>query len=266
MTTRKNTELDAFEQELKTDMTLPRKWRKHFVTVFKEQANQIEEPEEIRDFLDAWAWFRRPDEFMFLTLKYLAQSGANSAYFLANDYLFDQGVESKYTKRKDMQVLAARFRRSCHKLYRAGLIQGVSVKPEDVGPGRNSVTIWVSPFAKQKDIDICKKFYVELAEGRTMSAKDIKKPDKKLTLHNRKMKVQSILDKYKENPQFNDYFKCVKKHEEGLQSHKKIKSRYRRSLFVYKCKECDRDLLEIPFEEFIDLKKKHLYKKWDIKD
>jgi len=266
MQTDKVKDLHDFEEKLKAEMNLPKKWRKPFVTVFKSQAALIEEPEDIQDLIDAWTWFRKPDPLMYLTLKLLARSGASTPYFLAVDYLFDQGVEMEYQKRKDVQTLAARFRRSCHKLYRCGLLQGVAVKPEEVGPGRRSVTIWVTPFAKDEDINNCKKFYTDLAEGRNIPDKKEKKAPKDLTLHNRKMKVLSILDRYKDNPQFYDYFKCSKKHEEGLESHKKIKSSYRKKHFLYKCKECQRELEEISFEEFMDLKKKQLYKKWDIKD
>jgi hypothetical protein len=203
---------------------------------------------------------------MMLTLRLFAASGASTPYFLAVDYLFEKGIESHYQMKKDVQRLAARFRRACHKLYRSGLLTGVAVKPEEVGPGRRSVTIWVTPWAKDKDIDKIRKFYIDMTEGRLYHSKKEKKGSKDLTLHNRKMKVFSILDRYKENPHWYDYYKCPKKHDEGLETHKKIKSRYKKKKFLYKCKECGRELVEIPYEEFMELKKKQLFKKWKIKD
>jgi hypothetical protein len=262
----KNKDLTTFESQLQMEKQIPAKWRRYLVMLFKEQVREIQEPEEIRDIIDSWRWIRKLDPFMMLTLRLLGLSGASTPYFLAVDYLFEKGVEAEHQRKKDIQKLAARFRRACHKLYRSGLLTGVAVKPEEVGPGRHSVTIWVTPFAKDKEIDKIRNFYIDLVEGRFFQNKHQKKETKDLTLHNRKMKVLSILDKYKEHPAWYDYYKCPKKHEKGLETHKKLKSAYKRKKFVFKCKECNRDLTEISFDEFMSLKKKQLYKKWDIKE
>jgi hypothetical protein len=266
MNTDKTSNLHELEADISFHRNIPKRWRKCFVDIFKEQAASIEEPEEIQDIIDAWSWFRKLDPWMLITLQMFAQSPASTPYFLSVDYLFDQGVESEHQTKKDLQKLNSRFRRACHKLYRAGMLRGVTVKPEEVGPGRRSVTIWLAPFARDKDVEPVRKFYVQLTEGRMISNKQAKKQPNELTLHNRKMKVMSILDNYKEHPNWYDYYKCSKKHEEGLESHKKIKSRYKKKKYLLKCKDCQRDLIEIPFEEFMEHKKKQLYKKWGIKE
>lgn len=261
-----SSDLNTFEAQLTKETEIPFKWRKYIVQIFKEQVSKIEEPEEIQDIIDSWAWIRKLDPLMMLTLRLLSISGASTPYFLSVDYLFEKGVEVHYQRKKDIQKLAARFRRTCHKLYAAGLLTGVAIKPEEVGPGRYSVTIWITPFAKDKDIERVKQFYTNMTEGRWVPDKKEKKRPKDLTLHNRKMKVISILDKYKENPSWFDYYKCSKKHDQGLESHKKVHSRYKRKKFLYRCKECNRELEEISYNEFMDLKKKQLYKQWDLKD
>lgn len=265
MSAKASADVNKLENTINEQLPIPKKWREEIVRVVKEQVNQIEEPEEWQDILESWSWFKKPNRWILKTFKYTIAHPATTAYFLAIDYMFNEGLDPYDISKKEMGRICASFRRAVHNLYEAGLIRTIAVTPEEVGLGRNSVTIWVTPWAKSKDIERIKKFYTEVVEGRSGIRKQAERKPKDITLHNRKVQVMTILDKYKINSHVFDYYKCPKKHDSGLKPIKKVKSSYKRKKFLRTCPECNRSLIEIPFEEFIEIKKKILFKKYDIK-
>jgi hypothetical protein len=54
-----DTDLNTFEIELRKEKSIPVKWRKYLVIMFKQQVAKIEEPEEIQDIVNSWRWIRK---------------------------------------------------------------------------------------------------------------------------------------------------------------------------------------------------------------
>jgi hypothetical protein len=137
--------------------------------------------------------------------------------------------------------------------------------PDVVGYKRNTVTIWIAPFAKEKEVERAIDFYKNIGGVKGEKSKDIKKTPKEIVEHNRKMKALTALDKYKINSQMFDHYKCPKNHAEGLRRHRKLKHNYMRRRVERKCPSCRRDLELLTYEEFLKLKKKRIEQKYSVK-
>jgi hypothetical protein len=242
------------------------RWSDVIVGIAKKQVAEMETADEWADIIGRWKWWESPHPWIVETLNMLAKVPAASAYVMAIKYVFYKKIDDSKMRRKDFQVLAGRFRRAFTYLYQAGLIKGEPITPEEIGPGRRSVTIWVAPFANSYDKMVAREFYLKHTEGRSGKAGKNKKALKEVSEYNRKVKVESILDKYKENPHLNNWFMCPKKHPSGLTYRTKLNLRYKRKIALPKCPECDRELIIISHEEFMEKMKKKLYKEYDLKN
>lgn len=241
------------------------KWKKIIVDLAKEQVNSIENPEEWSDILEDWSWFRNPHPWIFETLNLLVRYPASSAFLLANNYIFDKGLDMDEISKKKADILAQKIRRSLYKLHSVGLVTSIVLGPEELGPGRNTVTIWIAPFAKEKEIERSRNFYLAMGGTPGRAAKSDSKTAKDISEHNRKVKVLAIMDKFKEKPQLYEYYKCPKKHPEGFKTPRKPNSSWKKQKYVRKCPECERELVQISHAEFLDLKLKSLCEQWDVK-
>lgn len=255
----------SLEDDIVKNFNLHRKWKKTIVELVKKQVNMIEEPEEWSDILEDWAWFRDPHPFVLKTLDLLAKYRAASAYLLATYYVVDDKDEFERSSRKEIEVLAARFRRVFTKLHRAGLVYADTIMPDSDTVLRNAVTIWITPFAKESDIASIRDFYRKVGGTRRKPEKVDKKTAKDISEHNRKVKVMAILDKYRDTKNLNDHYKCPKKHPEGFKSPRKAQSHWKKTKYIRKCPACERELVQISYKAFMDLKKKSLCEEWGIK-
>lgn len=242
------------------------RWSDVIVGIAKKEVAEMETAEEWADIIGRWRWWESPHPWIVETLNMLAKVPAASAYFMAIKYVFYKRLDDSKMRRKDFQVLAGRFRRAFTYLYMAGLVEGYPLTPEEVGPGRRSVTIWVTPFASDYDKAVAREFYLRHTEGRSGKKSKNKKAIKEVSEYNRKIKVEAFLDKYKENPHLYNWFMCSKKHGPGLTYRKKLKPRYKRKFIPPKCPECDRILNKTSHEEFMKQMKKKLYKEYNLKD
>jgi hypothetical protein len=59
-------------------------------------------------------------------------------------------------------------------MIESGLMNTITLTPEEVGKGRRTVTIYVSPFSEEKHINACKKLY--LNRGGRAGTKKVKTP------------------------------------------------------------------------------------------
>jgi hypothetical protein len=252
-------------EEIFCHVDLDERWQKVIVDLAKKQVKEMETAEEWADIIRQWKWWDDPHPWLIETLNMLAKVPAASAYLLAIKYVFYKKLDDSKMRRKDFQVLAARFRRAFIYLYQAGLIRGEPITPEEIGPGRRSVTIWIAPFASDYDMAVAKEFYLRHTEGRSGKEIKNKKVVKEVSNYNRKIKVESMLDSYKINPHLNNWYMCPKKHPDAFTYRKKLKSRYKRRSVTPKCSQCDRDLIIISHEEFIERVKNKLYKEFGIK-
>jgi hypothetical protein len=259
MSIAKNDPVSQVEEELNKNIPISNRWKRHILEVFKRQVNDIEELEELPALLDAWAFLIRPSPWLWETINMLDRYAAQSSYFLAINYIFDADIESERIGRKEEKKIAQRFRRALHRLYNAGIITSIYFSPEDVGFGRRSVTIWISPFAKGHHIEKMKQFYTNVGGILTKATKKaVKKTPKDVVEHNLKVQAYHTLYKYTRMPQTYDYYKCSKKHVVGLKRVQKSPARYRKRKDIPSCPNCNKNLIPISYEEFIKLKEKTL--------
>lgn len=255
----------TFDADNVKEFPIPKRWKKVIVDLFKEQAKLIEEPEEIAYLIEDWNWFRNPNPWVFNVLDILARNPACSAYIMATHYFMDQGRDLAEVTRKEMKKISQSFRRALAVLHLARLVRGEVLIPGEHVVLRNAVTIWIAPFAKEKDIQNIKNYYLNIGgKPRKPNKVDSKSPEQ-LSEHNRKMKVLAIMDKYRDTPQLYDYYRCPKRHPEGFRVPRKAQSHWKKKEYVRKCKECDRELIQISHNEFMKEKYKSLCEQWEVK-
>jgi hypothetical protein len=251
-------ELTTFEDEINNRIPIPKRWRKYIVEEFKRQASAIDEIEDIRRLILSWKWITRPQQWVWETINMLDLFPATTTYLLSINYVFERGIESEAFGKREEKKLASRFRRAIHRLFQVNLISAIHLEPDQVGAGRKSVTIWVSPFAKKKDIEKTKRFYLAMGGIPGTVAKQQKKTPKEIAQHNIKVQAYHTLHKYTFNPHLFVFYRCPKKHPRGLKRTNKINSPYKKKITTYTCDTCNRSLIEITHEEFMKLKEKSL--------
>lgn len=258
MSLSEKSEIIDFEEEINKKIPISKRWKEYIVNEFKKQANEIEELEELPTLLRRWRWFRKPQPWVWETINMLDLFPATTAYLLAVNYIFEKGMESQEFGKKSEKKLAQRFRRALYRLHTIGIITPIYIQPDEVGPGRRSVTIWTSPFVKGKDIDKVKVFYLSMGGILGQEVKEQKKTPKEVVEHNLKVQAYHTLYKYTVKPKLYNFYKCPKKHVDGLKRIKKYPYRYRKQKPVNKCPKCNKILNEIHYEDFIVLKEKAL--------
>jgi hypothetical protein len=259
MNVRENDQISQIEQELNKNIPISNRWKRFILEEFKRQVNQLEELEELSALLQAWSFFIRPSDWLWETINMLDRYGAQSSYFLSINHIFDTGIESAEIGKKEEKKFAQRFRRALHRLFNAGIVTAIHFSPEEVGFGRRSVTIWISPFAKGHQIEKMKQFYTSVGGILSKATKKaVKKSPKDVVEHNLKVQAYHTLYKYTRHPQMYDYYKCPKKHADGVKRTQKTNIRWKKQKRNPECPKCNKKLEEIPYEEFIKLKEKVL--------
>jgi hypothetical protein len=253
-------EIKDFEETINRKIPIPLKWKRHILDVFKTQANNIEDLEYLPDLIKAWAWITRPQPSIWTLINYLNRYPATTPFLLATSYVFDEGIESEETSSKDIQKFAARFRRAIYHLYHCGILTCRVVTPEEVGLGNITTTIWITPFAKEKDIEKTRQFYMNMGGNRGARAPKKSKTPKDVAVHNAKVQVYALLNKYTSNSHMFDYYQCPKNHSEGLKRTRGVRPASKKKKLRIFCTECNRRLIEIPYEEFMDIKEKQILK------
>jgi hypothetical protein len=258
-------DIDKFKKTVTDKIPISKKWKDHILEQFKKQAVSIEDISEIRDIILTWTWITRNCEWVWKTVNLLSKYPASTVYLLGVNYVIDEGLDKKDFSKKDERNIRDHVRRAIHKLHYAGLITAVVMDPTEVPVGVRAPTVWISPFAKSDHIQKTKNFYRNMGGWKKKASKKTPKDAKEITEHNLKMKVYSILSKWKYNYQVYDYYKCPKKHDEGYKRKKKKKSKSLARLTKYNCVICKKELEKISFLEFYEYKEKDLLKKWGIK-
>jgi hypothetical protein len=245
--------------------SLDKRWHKPIVDLAKEQVGGMETPEEWSDILQAWRFFGRPAKHIIETLNMFARFPAASAYYLAIQYMFIKGLDDEEMTEQDIQALTQRFRRTIWQLYGAELLRAIHIKPEETGPGRRTVTIWLAPFAKDKDIEKVKTLYLNMGGVIGRTPKDPSKTPREVAEYNVKVKIETALLRYKKQSRFYDHYVCPKKHPEGTKAIKKQPKRYKTKMSPNKCLKCGRLLNKIPIDVWEPIKRKEMCKEEGIK-
>jgi len=262
---RDKTRVEDVTERLDKDIPIPRKWKEHMLEEFKKQVNLLEHFSEIETVVYAWRWVLNPKHIFWETINYLNVYRAVSAFTITLNYTFDEGLDDeryddKWQRKKQMQFL-----RVLQKLHYCGILTAVTLKPEEIGPGRHVPTIFLSPWAKDADFQKIKEFYINMGGAPGTKPKKASKTAKELSDHNQEMKVYSALKKYETGKQLYDFYKCPKKHPEALDRQRKPGKKTREALKKYHCPNCKKELQKISFNEFIRIKEKALLEHYNLK-
>jgi hypothetical protein len=196
----------------------------------------------------------------------LEYNPACSAYLLTVVYMSRQKSDYMDLSEKERERITQRLRRALQRLYFAGLVDSFTIDPSEVPEGVRVPTIYVAPFATEKNIERAVDFY-KSRDGQygTKSRKASTDMAKDVAAYNHKVKAHTIINKYKENGQMFNFYKCPKKHFEGLIRKQKTNRKSKEALKRPKCKHCDRELVKIDIDEFMPLIQKSIFQRWGIK-
>ena len=258
-------DIDKFKKDVTDKIPISNRWKDYILDEFKRQVNSIEEISEINDIISQWIWITRDCKWVWKTIDLLTKYPASTVYLLGVNYVVDNGLDKKgFTKQQERNI-RDNIRRAIYKLHYAGLITAVVMDPTQVPTGVRAPTIWISPFSKKEHVQRTRNFYINMGGWKSKDLKKAPKDAKEITEHNLKMKVYSVLSRWKYNYQVYDYYRCPRKHDEGYKRKKKTKSKSIARINRPKCEICNKELEIISFLEFYDYKEKELLNKWGIK-
>ena len=231
---------------------------------FKKQVDLLDKFSEISSVIRAWKWTTKDHPFLWEMINYLDITNACTAYTLALRMLLDEGEEAMNIPPNKLKVFVHKIRRYLQVLQYCGVLSAVTLDSVDVGPNRFAPTIYLTPWSTDKDFGIVKEFYLTMGGVPGKSPEKASKNPKELSRHNHEVKAYDELDKYRTSPQLYNFYKCHKKHEEGLLRIRKPTPRTKEALLVHKCSNCGKALNIINYEEFMDRKEKELLKKYGL--
>jgi hypothetical protein len=144
---------------------IPQKWRKFLVDTYKEQANSVEEPEDISKITQKWRWtISNQRDSILMTIRLLHLKEAATVRRLVDEYINQTDINifdmEEAEETRLYNKMGKLFYRALKILYDCNLVKTISLDRETVGSGKRAVSIWVSPFAKKKQIDKEKHLYL----------------------------------------------------------------------------------------------------------
>jgi hypothetical protein len=259
-------DMKNFQDALLNELNLSQKWIDHIIEKWKQEASNVQSIDDIQDQITSWKWILSSSPILWETMQLLEYNPACSAYLLTIVYMSRQETDFLDQSEKERERITQRFRRALQRLYYAGLIEAITIDPSEIPEGVRAPTIYISPFANKAHVQRAIDFYkTRDGEYGTKSRKPITDTAKDVTSHNHKVKALTIINKYRENAQMFNFYKCPKRHDEGLIRKQKTNRKSKEALERPKCKECDRELIKIKIDEFMPLIQKSVFDRWDIK-
>lgn len=252
------------QSSIGNNIPIPNKWKEFMLGEFKRQVDLLDKFSEISSIIRAWKWTTKDHPLLWEIITFLDFTPACTAHTLALRMLFDEGEEAMNMPANELKNFTHKIRRYLQMLQYCGILTAVTLEPTDVGPNRYAPTIYLTKWSTDKDFNRVKEFYLTMGGVRGTPVPKVSKGAKELTKHNREMKAYTELDKYKTSPQLYNFYKCPKKHQEGLLRLRKPTPRTKEALKVHKCEKCRKKLDIIPHQEFLKKKEKELLKKFGI--
>ena len=248
------------------EYNLSKRWIEAIIDLWKEEANEVNTIDDIQQQISSWKWIEDSSSFLWEIMSLLEYNPAPSAFLLTIDYISQKNTDLLDISFKERERYTQRIRRALTRLYMAGLVDVYTIDPEEIPEGIRVPTLYIAPFANERDIEKSKKFY-KTRDG-SHGFKKRKQDDtlvKQVSEHNHRVKAYTIINRYRENYQVFNYYKCPKNHSEGLIRKKKTNRKTKEALRPVKCDECGNILEKIKFEEFFKLIETDILKRWDLK-
>jgi hypothetical protein len=164
-------EITKIEKNLDKRIPIPNRWKNHILKVFKDEISDIEELDELPSVIKKWSWIYRSPKKVWEVIDILDMLRATTVYFMVNWTINNLDIVDEDIIRKKWSTLRKRYHRGLYQCLLCGIIHTVKIPPEDVGRGKRAVTMWVSPFAKDKDIRKCREIYLAIGGELGMSKK-----------------------------------------------------------------------------------------------
>jgi hypothetical protein len=194
------------------------KWKKLIVESWKSDANLVEDPEDIPYVLGIWNWIRsRPDTIM-ETIKILTMRPAVTINTMITVKMVLDDIKYDIEK-KDEIKLRMRFSRSLQIMGMCNLVDSVELSPQEVGKGKRTVTIYLSPFATREDFEECRQSYLKIG-GR---------------LGERKSRGKKTLEEYEDSAEREIVYREIVKRKTFLN---KVKRMEKMGFYFYECPRC----------------------------
>jgi hypothetical protein len=188
-------EITKIEKNLKQEIDISNRWKIHILKTFKDEISEIEELEELPPVLKKWSWIYRSPKKVWEVINLLDFMYASPVFLMVNWTIIDTNIEDEEIIRKKESTLKKRYNRGLRHCFTCNLVRTIKIKPEEVGRGKRSVTIWISPFAKDKHIIKAKDFYLSLGgeHGRSSRRKKTRKEYEEAA--ERELKYRKIVKK-----------------------------------------------------------------------
>jgi len=137
---------------------LSERWKKHLLSLVKKDTNESEDFDEYRIVHKAWSWITSTSDMYWIVIDLLDVLGVASVKHILGYLMLEYNLEdmdSKQYKSKENTI------RSILRLfYRLNIIDCFKLEEEDLGHQKYTVTLWVSPFYKEKQKEKAKKLYI----------------------------------------------------------------------------------------------------------
>ena len=255
---------EEVQSSIGKNIPIPNRWKEYMLDEFKKQVDLLDKFSEIGSVIRAWKWTTKDHPFLWDMITFLDFEPSCTAHTLALRMLIDEGEEAMNMPPLEFKRFTAKIRRYLQTLHYCGILTAVTLNSVDVGPNRYAPTIYLTPWSTDKDFNKVKEFYLSMGGSRGERAPKVSKGAKEITKHNRKMKAYTELDAYRTSPQLYNFYKCPKKHEDGLLRIRKPTPRTKEALIVHKCNKCGKKLDMIRHKEFLERKEKELLKKYGL--
>lgn len=159
-------EIEKNVDELKS-FNIPLAWNEFVHKSFMRDCNNTNRMEDLPQVLEKYSWLRDTKTKNFETICFIMrQMGkytlpAITIRQLLTRYCMDKGLDFDIlANKKTDTLLRMRFSRCLDTMIEADLLDSITLSPEEVGKGKRTVTIYLSPFAEGKHIEKCKKMYL----------------------------------------------------------------------------------------------------------
>ncbi len=167
---------------------LPNRWKKHLLTLVKRDTNETEDFDEYRVVHRAWSWILSTSDMYWIVIDLLDILGVASVKHILGYLMLEYNLEdmdSKQYKSKENTI-----RSILNLFYRLNIIDCFKLEEDELGHQKYTVTLWVSPFYKERQKEKAKQLYILSGgvETTKRSKKLSPKSPKYVVAHNNEVK------------------------------------------------------------------------------
>ena len=179
MTSVVKSEINKIEKSLDKRIPISDRWKIHILKIFKDEITDIEELDDLPLVLKKWSWIYSSPKKVWEVIDLLDVLRASTIFFMVNWSIVTLDLDNEDVIKKKWATLRKRYYRGLYHCLMCNLVKTQKIPAEDVGRGKRAVTMWISPFAKEKDIQKCRDLYLSIG-GELGKVKKHKKTKKDL--------------------------------------------------------------------------------------